>query len=131
MFLENTSVQIKNIEGKFEYILYVSDADECKKISIGTDVIPDHEIIAYGDPKTIDLTLAEILMPEPKFILNKINNAMTNSYKCWCCDKLGTSQIIAHLTALNSWECLMQTIGNPSNIVVVQHKIKPDEGIPV
>ena len=123
MFLNNFKKVINELPDCF-YILYISDEKECKGISAGASPSPNHEIIAHGSTNTMDNDLAKILLPKPEFIHNRLNEKMCNTYKCWACEDLGTSQIISHIEAINSWECLMSTIGNPKYVIITK-ELKP------
>lgn len=119
MFLNNYNRVIRELE-ECKYVLYVSDKAECKLIKEGTNPAPDSEIIAHGESKTMDNALAKILLPPPTFIHNRLNERMCDSYKCWATEALGTDQIISHMEAINSWECLMAVIGNPEWVVITK-----------
>lgn len=122
MFLTNYNRVIRELKDS-KYILYVSDERECKLISKGENIAPDHEIIAHGDSTTMDNFLAGRLLPPPEFIHNRLNNKMCDSYKCWACEDLKIDQYIAHIEPINSWECLMAVMGNPRWVVVIKQKL--------
>lgn len=119
MFLNNTS-KIIRVEEDYQYILYVSDREECALIKKGLSPAPNEEIVTYGQSITMDNDLAAIHLPKPKFIHNKLSDKMSHSYHCFCCEGLGIEQLISHINPLNSWECLMNTLGNPDYIVIVK-----------
>jgi len=119
MFLENFHKVIKTIhEDKHEFVAYVSNAMECAALSIGK--YEGYEIIAKGDCTTITEDLCKILLPKPTFINNLLNNTMCNSYKCFCSEDLKREQYIAHISAKSSWDCLLNSMGNPKQLVIIQ-----------
>lgn len=119
MFLNNFNKVIKEGDD-YKYTLYVSDKKECADLKAGISPAPELEIIAYGEASTMDNELATLVLPKPMFIHNRLNEKMCDSYKCWACEALGTDQYIAHINAINSWQCLMSVIGNPEYVVVVK-----------
>lgn len=124
MFVNNKSIILKRFnEDKNEYILYISDKKECADISKGL-VTSTEEIVAFGESNTMDIVTAENILPPPGMITSVITNSIESSYKCWCCENLGIEQLAAHKTSLNSWDCLMVRLGNPSHVVITQRKVK-------
>lgn len=120
MFLDNKSKVIKeNVDNKYDYIIYVSTLEECNQV-INETIKCDEEIIAHGSTNEITEDLAQKLLPEPKFINNLLTKSLINSYKCWACDQLGIDQHIAHLSAVDSWQCLLDTMGHPEYIIIIQ-----------
>lgn len=127
MFLDNVSKVInKNDSTGSKFTVYISDPHECSQIDKGK-ISCKQEIVAYGESKTMDLVTAEAILPKPKFIKNLLTNTTENSHLCWCCENLGVEQFVGHRTALNSWECLMVTMGNPEYVVITQEIEKKDD----
>jgi hypothetical protein len=120
MFLDNPKHVIRTFENGDRYILHVSDKQECDDLDNGKLSLL-LEIIAYGDTKDIDDVLCTYLVESPKFINNLLNNKMSDSYKCYACEKLGIAQHIAHISAKSSWQCLMNTIGNPNYVIILKY----------
>lgn len=122
MFLQKTRKVVKVIDDKYQYVLYFSDKLECNQITTGTLKV-DADIVAYGECKTMDIKTAKAVLPNPRFIHNLVTGIMEDTYHCFCCEKLGVEQFVGHKTALNSWDCLMITLGNPEYCVITQEKL--------
>lgn len=121
MFLQNTKKVIKTFgEEKYQYVLYLSDKSECNAITNGKLDMSQYNVVAYGDCTTMDIKTALGVLPSPKFLHNLITGKMEDTYHCFCCEKLGVDQFIGHRTPLNSWDCLMASLGNPSHCVILQ-----------
>ena len=127
MFLDNKNKVLKpNVDGKYDYIIYVSDKAECDANDKHVLKSP-YDIIAHGETKEMDEFLATSLLPEPKFIHNLLTSSLRNSYKCWACDRLGIDQQVAHMSAMDSWACLIDTIGHPEYVIIIQKPIENAE----
>lgn len=124
MFLDNKYKLLKRSEdNKYDYILYVSTKEECDLADNGKLESP-YEIIANGETKSMTEYLSEKLMPVPRFINNLLTKSLINSYKCWACESLGIDQHIAHMSAIDSWQCLIDTIGHPEYVIIIQKPIE-------
>ena len=127
MFLDNKFKILRRSEdNKYDYIMYISDKDECD-LADKNKLESPHEIIANGDTKSMSEYLAERLMPTPKFINNLLTRSMANSYKCWACENLGIDQHIAHMSAIDSWQCLIDIMGHPEYVIIIQKPIENAE----
>ena len=124
MFLDNFKKVIKILPNEhFQYVFYISDRKECNELKSGI-MKPNANIVAFGECKTIDDKTAKALMPESKFIHNLVTSTMQDSYHCFCCEKLGVEQFVAHTTPIASWKCLINSLGNPEFCVITQEDIK-------
>lgn len=120
MFLTNKSKLLRESEdGKYDYILYVSDKKECDSADNNTIESP-YDIIAHGDTKDVSDNILKGLLPKSKFIHNLLSSSLKDSYKCFACEGLGIDQNIAHLSLKDSWDCLMNVMGNPEYVIIIQ-----------
>jgi hypothetical protein len=126
MFLENTKKVIKILDDKFRHVLYFSTKQECNQIT--AEIVGDGvDIIAYGECRTMDIKTAKAVLPNSKYIHNLVTGAMEDTFHCFCCENLGVEQFVGHKTPLNSWDCLMTSLGNPEYCVITQELISTDE----
>lgn len=124
---ENRPVTIlKKLSKTKAYALYVSTAKEINDLSKMNYTDNDIEIMAYGRAKDIDLVTAENIIPPKVFIRNTLTNTTEDVYRCWCCKAKGLEQFVGHKTVLNSWECLLVSLGNPTYIIIVRKTIEED-----
>lgn len=124
MFLNNKSKLLRRSEdNKYDYIIYISDKEECDAIDKGSIETP-YEIIAYGDVISMNKFLAEKVLPEAIFINNVLTKSLINSYKCWACEELGIDQRIGHISVIDSWLCLANILGNPEYVVIIQKLVE-------
>jgi hypothetical protein len=115
--------QIENINGLNEFVLYKSSKEECDRIKL-QKFDTEEEIVAYGKSSTMDEKTAVAIMPEPKTIDNLLSKTIETSYKCWCCEKLNIEQFVGHKHSITSWECLMNSLGNPTYVIISQRKVR-------
>jgi hypothetical protein len=122
MFLENPHKVLRQLDNGQEYVIYSAKAVEVTVMNIGK-YEAGYEVIAKGQSSDINEELCKILLPAPKFINNILTSSMCNSYKCFCSDNLKLEQYIAHHSAKSSWDCLINSIGNPTHVIIIQRPV--------
>lgn len=125
MFENRPHTVLKKLSSTKAYALYVSTSKEINELSRGLlKPEDDIEVMAYGVAKDMDLITAENVIPSKVFIRNVITNKTEDVYKCWCCKAKGIEQFVGHKTVLNSWECLLVSLGNPTYVIIVRKTIE-------
>ena len=124
MFKNKPHVILKKLSSTVAYCIYPISKDELNKIAASNVVLEEGmDIMAYGKSNGMDLVTAENVIPKKVYINNLLTGSTENTYRCWCCKVKGLEQFIGHKTVLNSWDCLIVSMGNPEYVVITRQTV--------